>query len=132
MAGLFYANSTALKGPQHQSSGNKKPGLLPGLIASKRKLELNGCDFAIALLLSQNFLESFKILFGDLGLHRAVLGSTHRAELGLLVDVSRKGLVVIFLRPLRIEGEFELLVPVEVVAGAAELCLLYTSDAADE
>ncbi len=49
-----------------------------------------------------------------------MLGPAHRAELGLLVNVGRQGFVVILLGPLGIEGEFELLVPVEGVAGAAE------------
>ncbi len=49
-----------------------------------------------------------------------MLGPAHRAELGLLVDVGRQGFVVVLLGPLGIEGELELLVPVEGVAGTAE------------
>ena len=49
-----------------------------------------------------------------------MLGSAHGAELGLLVVVSGQGLIVILLGPLRIQGELELPVPVEGVAGAAE------------
>ena len=91
----------------------------------------------------EHFFKPLKIGIGDLRLHRAVLGTTHRAELRLLVDVGGQSFIVIFLGPLRIERQLKLLVPVEGVAGPAELivavagtrtmtgdissCLLYTS-----
>ena len=53
-------------------------------------------------------------------MHWAVLGAAHRAELCLLVDISRKSFVVILAGPLRIKREIKLLVPVEGVAGPAE------------
>jgi len=50
-----------------------------------------------------------------------VLGTTHRAKLSLLIDVSRKGFIVILPGTLGIKGEVELLVPVESVTGTAQL-----------
>jgi len=52
----------------------------------------------------EKFLKPLKVLVRDLGLHRAVLGPAHRAELRLLVDVRRQSFVVILLGPLGIQG----------------------------
>ena len=53
-------------------------------------------------------------------LHRAELGAAHRAELRVLEGLVRESLVVHRLGGLRVEGERELLLPVEGVAGAGE------------
>jgi hypothetical protein len=68
----------------------------------------------------EHLLELGDVLLGDLGLHRAVLGSAHRAELGLFVDIGRKGFFVVLPGPLGVERQIELAVPVEGVAGATE------------
>jgi hypothetical protein len=55
------------------------------------------------LLLRQHLLQARQVFVGDLGLHRAMLGTTHRAELGLLVDFGGQGFVVVFAGPLGIQ-----------------------------
>ena len=87
---------------------------------------LDSSEFARTLGL-QHFFEAFDVGIGDLGLHRAVLGSAHRAELSLLVDIGEQGFIVIFLSPLRIQGQLKLLIPVEVVTGTAELIVTITA-----
>ena len=65
-------------------------------------------------------------MIGDLGLHRAVLGPTHRAKLRLLVDVSWQGFVVVFAGPLRVDRGLKQLVPIEGIPSPAELFIAIT------
>ena len=61
---------------------------------SIRLVELHSRQFS-GTLGSQSLLETFQILIGDLGLHRAMLGPAHRAKLRLLVNISRQRFIVI-------------------------------------
>ena len=88
-------------------------------------IKLGGAQLSSALGF-EYFFETLQVCIGDLGLHGAMLGTTHRTKLRLLVDVSWQRFVVIFLGPLRVERELKLLVPIEGVAGPAELIVAVT------
>src|SRR5690348_14733379 len=72
------------------------------------------------------FLQSgeFPDLLGDL--HRAELGSAHRAEVRGLGALGGKGLVVECLGGVGVEAEVELVAPAELEAGAAQ-CVVVQS-----
>src|SRR5271154_5517498 len=74
------------------------------------------CDFLFAIFLIEALVD-----FGDLGgVHGAEFRAAHGAELGFLVEIVRERLVVHGAGGLGIEGELELLFPIEEEAGIAE------------
>src|SRR2546423_3871781 len=68
--------------------------------------------FDLTRQLRNTFLDRTRVM------HRAELGTAHRAELRALEVLSRQCFVVILLRALRIQTESELLFPVERVASS--------------